>query len=833
MKKLFILLLAASTHLMAGIPDTVSVRPMAPSDGSGLFLEWSADGHCWTSVTRRRILSSDYGGWGSGKKLYNPSLSQDRDGLYVLVFQPSDRANQFGVSTTRDFIHWRPQDYPYMQGVGQCIEPVVVVREDAYVVTFHNRAGQYFMTRSRDMIHFTAPVAVSEGQASEPLRVPYTCIQALGDNQQAFLAREALHNELARDNEERFRDVKDVRAELHIDFDAPKTISDKLMGIFFEDINYSADGGLNAQLIQNGDFEYDPHDRRGDKDWNQLTAWKTTGNGGQLIIDVEGVSPNNCHAVALDISELGRFGAMFHLENEGFDGIPVKAKEKYDLSLYLKGGKVRVSLMDGEFTMARVVVQGSRDEWKQAKAVLKPFFACENPKDIKLQITPLEKGVTAIDMVSLIPQDTYKGHGLRRDLAETLEALHPRFMRFPGGCVTHGDGIDNIYHWKETIGPLKDRKPLRNIWGYHQSRQLGFYEFFQMCEDMGMEPLPVLAAGVPCQNSGDGGSGQQGGIPMEEMSAYVQEILDLIEWANGDASTEWGRKRAEQGHKKPFGLKYLGIGNEDLISPTFEERYLMICKAVKEKYPDIVVCGTVGPFYYGSDYEEGWRIAMRHSDIIDMVDEHYYLPPSWYIYNQDYYDHYDRTAPKVYLGEWAAHVPGRKSTIETALCEALHYCNLERNGDVVEMSSYAPLLAREGHTQWNPDMIYFNATEVHPTVGYFAQVMCGKAQGTQYLPSVLTVNSNKPGVKERVAASIRRDEATGTTYVKLVNVLNKPVTLSGLTSSALLQGRTMAKRTVLTGAFDSTTARPQEDTITLVPDEEYELPAYSFTLIEL
>ena len=830
MKKhaLLLTLLALSSTLMAGIPDSVFVRPVAQPRGGGLLLEWSADGRLWTSATQGRILGSDFGTWGAEKKLYSPSLTVGSDGLIAVVFQLNDRVNQFAVTTTRDFIHWRPQDYPYMEGVGQCLEPLIRFVGNDYVVTFHNKEGRYFRTSSRDLIHFSTPTPTSmPASAAVPsrVRVPYYIVQGVSDNQRAFAAKSERENELAHDNASRFADVKDLRAEVVVDASQAKPISDKLMGIFFEDINYSADGGLNAQLIQNGDFEYDPHDRKGDKNWNQLTAWKVRGSSLQVATDVEGVSPNNRHAVGLTLTG-GRHG---YFQNTGWDGIVVKAREKYNLSMFVKGGKVKVSLMDGEHTMASATVGGGNKEWKEVKAVLVPFFNCDKAV---LQIQPVKEDETVcIDMVSLIPKDTYKGHGLRRDLTETLEALHPRFMRFPGGCVTHGDGIGNIYHWKETVGPLKDRKPLRNIWGYHQSRQLGFYEFFQMCEDMKMEPLPVLAAGVPCQNSSDGGDGQMGGIPMEDMPAYIQDILDLVEWANGDASTTWGRKRIEQGHKVPFNLKYIGIGNEDLISPTFTERYLMICEALKKKYPDITICGTAGPFYYGSDYEEGWRIATEHKTTIGMVDEHYYLPPSWYIYNQDYYDQYDRTAPKVYLGEWAAHGPGRKSTIETALCEALHYCSLERNGDVVEMSSYAPLLAKEGHTQWNPDMIYFNNTEVKPTVGYYAQKMCGQSAGNYYNTSTLTVNSNKPGVRERLAVSTVFSN-NGRYYLKLVNVLNHDVT-AHLTLKDIVKGEQVCKRTLLTGAYDSTDARPTEDSVTLAPDCEYVMPAYSFTVIEI
>ena len=826
--KINALLLAATFAQMAvaGIPDSVYVKPIESPNGGGLFLEWSADATFWKSATERRVLGSDYGTWGAEKRLYAPSLAKGSDGLLVVVFQVNDRVNQFAVTTTRDLIHWRPQDYPYMEGVAQCLEPVARFQGDELVVTFHDKEGRFYETRSRDLIRFSAPLPVEDRREPARVRVPYSMVQSLADSHKAQAAREALYGELARDNEARFANLGDLKAEVRVDAARPKPISDMLMGIFFEDINYSADGGLNAQLIQNGDFEYDPHDRGGDKNWNQLTAWEVSGDCLQVATDVEGVSPNNCHAVALTLKG-GRNG---HFQNTGWDGIVVKAREKYNLSMFVKGGKVKVSLMDGESTLASKTVGGGKKEWKEVKAVLVPSASCDKAL---LQIQPVKEDETVcIDMVSIVPQDTYKGHGLRRDLAETLEALHPRFMRFPGGCVTHGDGIQNIYRWKETIGPLKDRKPLRNIWGYHQSRQLGFYEFFQMCEDMGMEPLPVLAAGVPCQNSSDGGGGQQGGIPMDEMPQYVQEILDLVEWANGDASTEWGRKRIEQGHKAPFGLKYLGIGNEDLISPTFTERYLMICKAVKEKYPDIQVCGTAGPFYFGSDYDEGWRIATEHKDIIDLVDEHYYVSPGWYIYNQDFYDQYDRSAPKVYLGEWAAHGPGRKSTIETALSEALHFCSLERNGDVVAMSSYAPLLAKDSHTQWNPDMIYFNNNEVKPTVGYFVQKMCGQSQGNEYLTSTLTLNSNKQGVRERLAVSTVRDKATGKTYLKLVNILPRPVSVH-LSLGGLLSGEKDCRRTLLTGAYDSTTARPTEDTVRLSADCEYVMPAYSFTLIEL
>ena len=428
---------------------------------------------------------------------------------------------------------------------------------------------------------------------------------------------------------------------------------------------------------------------------------------------------------------------------------------------------------------------------------------------------------------------------MRTDLAETLAALHPRFMRFPGGCLVHGDGLGNMYHWKETIGPLHERKGLRNIWGYHQSRGLGYYEFFQLCEDLGCEPLPVVPAAVPCQNSAVDpvlGGGQQNGIPFgPAFEQYKQDVLDLIEWANGDPKTStWARKRAEAGHPKPFNLKYIGIGNEDIISDTFAVRYIKLIEAVKAKYPEITVCGTVGPFFEGSDYEQGWRLAKDNK--IDMLDEHYYVSPGWYIHNQDYYDQYERNATKVYLGEYASHGQGRRSTIETALTCAMHICTLERNGDVVEMSSYAPLLAKNGHTQWNPDLIYFDNEHIYPTVDYEVQRMCGQTQGDRYLPteSHLTIGADNrranEEVQQRVAVSTVRDSRSGRTFVKIVNLLPAAVKAK-LTANDLQLPQTVTLHR-LAGVWNDTEARATTTNRAEITDGLIELPAYSFTIVE-
>lgn len=599
---------------------------------------------------------------------------------------------------------------------------------------------------------------------------------------------------------------------------------------------------MYAELLQNRDFEYSSKDgsRQG---WDSNYAWSVKGGQGTLTIATERpIHENNPHYAVLDVRQVGAA-----LQNDGYDGITLKKGEKYDFACFAriasesKGGKVIISLLDQEGNeVAKASVKVSSKDWKQLKAVL---TAQEDVQAAKLSLQPAGTGTYHFDLVSLFPQNTFKGrkNGLRADLAQALADLHPRFVRFPGGCVAHGDGVDNIYDWKGSIGPLEARKPLRNLWGYHQTRGLGYFEYFQFCEDIGAEPVPVLAAGVPCQNSGTcshhskdeiGCKGQQGGIPMEEMPAYIQDVLDLIEYANGDAcKTEWGRKRAEAGHPKPFNLKYIGIGNEDLITEVFEERFTMIYKAVREKYPEVTVIGTVGPFYEGTDYDEGWKLATRLG--VPMVDEHYYVAPGWFIHNQDYYDCYDRSKPKVYLGEYAAHLPGRPSNLETALSEALYLTAVERNADVVAMTSYAPLLAKEWHTQWRPNLIYFNNVEVKPTVGYYTQQMFGQNAGNEYFASTITLDNGLDAVKKRVGVSVVKDPMTGDYIVKLVNML--PVEVS---SKIELEGVTLvnptAQKIVLAG-------NPKDEDVTPITEDfevqehgfDYTLPSYSFTVIRI
>ena len=317
---------------------------------------------------------------------------------------------------------------------------------------------------------------------------------------------------------------------------------------------------------------------------------------------------------------------------------------------------------------------------------------------------------------------------------------------------------------------------------------------------------------------------------MSEMGAYIQDIIDLVEYANGDIKTPWGKKRAEAGHPKPFNLKYIGIGNEDQITEVFAERFAMIYKALSKAHPEITIIGTAGPFFEGSDYDAGWQIASNLN--VPIIDEHYYQSPGWFINNQDFYDNYDRNKSKVYLGEYAASLPGgNKTNLETSLSEALYLISLERNGDVVSMASYAPLIAKEGHTQWNPDLIYFNNSEVKPTIGYYVQQLYGQNGGDTYIPSTLTLSANQEAVNKRVACSMVKDSATGEITVKLVNLL--PVAVNTTLDLKSKQNSFNAIKTVLSGNPADKKVLPVTSNITLTAGQQLEIPAYSFTVIKL
>ncbi len=363
---------------------------------------------------------------------------------------------------------------------------------------------------------------------------------------------------------------------------------------------------------------------------------------------------------------------------------------------------------------------------------------------------------------------TFKGHGWRADVAEAICALKPKFMRFPGGCIVHGGDVANTYRWKDTVGPLEARKPKPNMWGGMQDYKLGFYEYFQFCEDVGMEPLPVVSAGVTCPNP-------QRWMSDAELEEWTQDVLDLIDFANGDpAHSKWAKLRADMGHPAPFGMKMIGIGNEDDVNDYFEKGFRKISAAVKAKDPTIEIVGTAGPMVGTRDYEEGWRLAKQMR--VETVDEHYYVSPGWIYGNQRMYEGYDRNGPKVYVGEYASHKEGRVSDMETALSCAVLMCNFEKNGDVITMTSYAPLLAKKGKERWKPDLIYFTDDAIELTTDYQTQRLFGTYAGERFVPHAIDFSGvdgslgnvdDEQRFKNRFASSV---VAKGDmTYVKLVN----------------------------------------------------------------
>ena len=736
-----------------------------------------------------QLFQSDYGQWGSQKKMYCPMIWSGAEGRAVAVFQVNDFSPCFAVAVSDDWVNWRPQDYPHTTVKG-CVAPVVAPNANgSFTVVFKTTQGSYRkLTADAQVRHFTTDVPATQ-QEYERMKPKQDTVTVGGKAIVGY--RIALPNgwaqrirqHFAEQGEKHRRTLVNLKKEaetmvlpegevlhatLKIKGNEQKAISDQLIGVFFEDISYAADGGLYAEMVQNRDFEYCAADRRG---WKATTAWH--GFSTAKIATETPLSKHNPHYMVMGADTL---------VNEGWDGMVVRSGEKYRFSIYARvpsGKKKRlgVALMDGNKVLAQAELTAKGKEWKAYEVTLQ---AQQSADKAVLRLVAARNTEVHVDMVSLFPHNTFchRKNGMRADLAQAIADLHPKFVRFPGGCMSHGDGIDNIYHWHHSVGPLHERVPDRNIWHYHQTKGMGFYEMFQFCEDIGAEPLPVLAAGVPCQNSScnaEGFGGQQGGIPMEQMPAYIDELCNMIEWANGDPATnKWAAMRAEAGHPEPFHLKYIGIGNEDIISTVFEERCLMIARAIKERYPDIQICGTAGPFHApSSDYVEGWRFAHANKDVFQLIDEHYYESVGWFLANADYYDHYDRQGPKVYLGEYAAREG--KGGVNCALAEAYHLCNVERNGDVVAMTSYAPLLSKNGHSNWSPDMIYFSNTAVQTTASYETQRLFGTYTGNRYITNTLEADSV---VRSRVATSVVRDTQTGKTCLRVVNVLPKPLQLT-------------------------------------------------------
>jgi alpha-L-arabinofuranosidase len=506
-----------------------------------------------------------------------------------------------------------------------------------------------------------------------------------------------------------------------VHLDEARAISPDLWGVFFEDINHAADGGLYAELVQNRSFSYSDADAPG---WDALTAWRTEGN-----VQLRADSPLSSSAPTYARLDASRGPAR--LVNDGFGGIVLREGREYRFSVFVRVGRasrLAVQLVGGDGTViaSTVIVVWAADEWTRYDATL---LARGDAVDGSITLTAPTGSTVDVDFVSLFPQDVFAAseesssprddNGLRRDIATAIADLRPRFVRFPGGCVAHGLGIDNMYRWPESIGPVHERRQDSNLWGYHQSRGLGYYEMFFFCSRIGATPLPVVAAGVCCQNT----IGGPLPLPDAEMDAYVQEVLDLVEFANGDESTHWGAVRASLGHPEPFGLRYLGVGNEDQIDDVFRSRFSRLLLALREHHPEIQVVGTAGPSPQGADFEAGWELARELA--VPLVDEHSYKSPRWFFQNVHRYDDYDRSGPRVYLGEYGSW----GNTMLNALAEAAFMTGIERNGDIVALASYAPLLGKVGHSQWVPDLIYFDGSEVHETLNYHVQALFSQTAG--------------------------------------------------------------------------------------------------------
>ena len=637
-----------------------------------------------------------------------------------------------------------------------------------------------------------------------------------------------------------------------------KAISNELIGIFFEDISSAADGGLYAELLQNGSFEFNPTERDG---WGAGTAWRMLRPGhslGQLEVrSTEGIHPNNPTYMRLHVERVKEYYDYtgwkgFGLENGGFDGISVKAGAKYDFSVFLRNGeggakRVRVALVEPQGwdkdpkLLAEATLDVTAGNWQKYEAVLTPTVDCANAA---LQLLVLQTGTIDVDMVSLMPQDTYKGHGLRTDLAQALADLHPKFLRFPGGCVVHGggDGFWNTYRWKTTIGPREQRRQLKNTWGYHQSMGLGYYEYFQFCEDLNMEPLPILPCGVSCQGANGGWNmwptQAQDVVPMSEMDEWVQDALDLIEWANGNENTKWGRIRAQQGHPAPFNLKYLGIGNEEKISPEFAERFKYMYNKVREAHPEIVIVGTAGPGSHpeNPDYENGWKLADELQ--MPIIDEHYYEPNKYFLESRQY-DSYPRNrATKVYLGEYAS----KDKKLIDALAEGLYLLHVERNADIVCMTSYAPLFGRKNATNWNPDLIYFDNERPFLTCSYYVQQLFGLSSGNYWYGDCVSFEGDAPGTLQPVpnslyGQSVVLNTKTRQLFVKLCNAGSEAKKVN-INLSRFKGMKKSAVKTVLQGQpndennYEQQPIKPVTETIKAAKKTTLELAPYSFVMIE-
>jgi alpha-L-arabinofuranosidase len=616
---------------------------------------------------------------------------------------------------------------------------------------------------------------------------------------------------------------------LNIDADKPGvSINAAMWGAFFEDVNFGADGGLYAELIKNRSFEF-PDPLMG---WFKLTPNFTKGE-----ITVRGDQPlndDNLHYLRLKSEAKAPLG----LSNEGFRGLALRQGETYDFSAWVRkiDGEpdVIVQLVAGDGSILDTAhLTGLASDWTQAHAVLN-----SSSTETRGRVNILLGGhATAdLDMISLFPRHTWKNRpgGLRADMVQALADLHPGFLRFPGGCIVEGSQLERRYQWKNTILPVERRHLLVNRWNYEflhrptpdyfQSFGLGFFEFFQLCDDIGARPLPILNCGMACQfNSGEL-------CPLDKLEPFIQDALDLIEFANGPAGSPWGSKRAQMGHPESFHLTMMGIGNEQW-GPQYIERYAAFAKVLKEKHPEIQLVSDAGPSPGDERFQYLWpRLCEMHADI---VDQHCYDRPDWFFNNTHRYDDYDRNGPKIFMGEYAAQSvatvsPKNRNTLECALAEAAYMTGLERNAGVVRMASYAPLFASTEAWQWTPDLIWCDGLHVRRTPNYYAQQLFCLNRGDQVLP--VTMDSGSP----RFFASAVRDNNANDIILKAINATGEPVPVS-LHLRGVKSISSDSSATVLASEdLNDESASPVRHALAeSKPDFDYEFPPHSLTVLRL
>ncbi len=595
-------------------------------------------------------------------------------------------------------------------------------------------------------------------------------------------------------------------ATLTVQADQPGAkINPAMWGIFFEDINLGADGGLYGELVKNRSFEF-PEPLMG---WAKLSPSKARGT---LSIRTENpFNAKNPHYLRLESQGKDLFGVA----NEGFRGIGVRQGEAYNFSAQIRTGsgtpKLRIELYSSTGALLETVrLEKFTDDWQKYSTTLRPKVTDEKAK---LYVLVDGAGTVDLDMISLFPENTWQKRpgGLRADMVQILADLKPGFMRFPGGCIVEGSELDKRYQWKKTIGPVEERELLINRWNYEflhrptpdyfQTFGLGFFEFFQLCEDIGAEPMPILSCGLACQfNSGEA-------CPLDQLEPFIQDAIDLIEFANGPATSPWGAKRAAMGHPEPFNLKMIGIGNENWQQP-YIERYAKFHAALKQKHPEIQLISSAGPGPEDNHFKYAWpKLRELNADI---VDEHCYAKPEWFFNNTHRYDNYDRKGPKVFFGEYAAQSDKtvsvlNRNNLECAISEAAFMTGLERNAEVVRMASYAPLFAHIDGWQWTPNLIWVDNLRSYGTPNYHVQKLFANHRGDVVVPVKLDSASGK-----KLFASATRDEATGEVIVKVVNGDPAPAAVQ-LDLNGAAKSPTTARVIVLTSASpldENTLAEP-------------------------